>query len=55
MSMMHKDYFLELYPPNQARLSEFASEAAESLEKQRNIEASDKETFEKYLARYFAE
>ena len=55
MSMMHKDYFLELYPPNQARLSEFASEAAESLEMQRNIEASDKETFEKYLARYFAD
>jgi len=55
MSMMHKDYFLELYPPNQARLSEFAAEATESLEKQRNIEAHDKESFEKYLAHYFAE
>jgi glutamate--cysteine ligase len=54
MSMMHKDYFLELYPPNQERLAEFAAEASESLEKQRNIEASDKESFEKYLARYFA-
>jgi glutamate--cysteine ligase len=55
MSMMHKDYFLELYPPNQERLSEFAAEATQSLEKQRNIEAHDKESFEKYLARYFAE
>jgi glutamate--cysteine ligase len=55
MSMMHKDYFLELYPPNQERLAEFAAEASESLEKQRNIEARDKESFEKYLARYFAE
>jgi glutamate--cysteine ligase len=55
MSMMHKDYFLELYPPNEERLAEFATEARESLEKQRNIEASDHESFEKYLARYFAE
>jgi glutamate--cysteine ligase len=55
MSMMHKDYFLELYPPNQGRLSEFAAAANESLEKQRNIEAGDKESFEKYLARYFAD
>ena len=55
MSMMHKDYFLELYPPNQERLSEFAAEASESLEKQRNIEARDNESFEKYLERYFAE
>jgi len=54
MSMMHKDYFLELYPPNKGRLAEFATEASESLEKQRSIEASDKESFEEYLARYFA-
>jgi glutamate--cysteine ligase len=54
MSMMHKEYFLELYPPNQARLAEFAGEATESLQKQRSIEAHDKESFEKYLARYFA-
>jgi glutamate--cysteine ligase len=54
MSMMHKEYFLELYPPNEARLAEFAGEATESLQKQRSIEAHDKESFEKYLARYFA-
>jgi glutamate--cysteine ligase len=55
MSMMHKEYFLQLYPPNQARLAEFAAQASESLEKQRNIEARDKESFEEYLARYFSD
>jgi len=55
MSIMHKDYFLELHAPNEGRLSEFAAEAAESLEKQHNIEASDNESFDKYLARYFAD
>ena len=34
MSATHKDYFLDLYPPNEERLAEFASEAQESLEKQ---------------------
>jgi glutamate--cysteine ligase len=55
MSMMHKEYFLGLYSPNEGRLAEFAREASQSLEKQRNIEATDNETFEKYLARYFAD
>ena len=55
MSMMHKDYFLELYPPNKERLSEFAIDAVHSIQKQREIEASDKESFETYLARYFAD
>jgi glutamate--cysteine ligase len=55
MSMMHKEYFLELYPPNQERSKEFAAEASDSLQKQRKIEASDKESFEEYLARYFAD
>jgi glutamate--cysteine ligase len=54
MSMMHKDYFLELHAPNEGRLAEFASEAAESLAKQRSIESADNESFEIYLARYFA-
>jgi glutamate--cysteine ligase len=54
MSATHKAYFLDLYAPNDARLAEFAQEAAESLEKQRAIEASDSGTFEEFLARYFA-
>jgi glutamate--cysteine ligase len=55
MSAAHKAYFLDLYPPNQERLAEFAREASDSLEAQRAIEASDKGTFEEYLARYFAD
>jgi glutamate--cysteine ligase len=54
MSKAHKDYFLGLYPPNEERLAEFASQAAESLAKQSSIEASDKGTYEEYIQRYFA-
>ena len=35
MSKMHKDYFLDLYPPNERRLAEFAAAAQESHEEQR--------------------
>jgi len=52
--MTHKDYFLDLYPPNDARLAEFAAQADESLLSQRSIEARDTGTFEEFLARYFA-
>ena len=54
MSATHKAYFLDLYPPNEERLGEFAREAEESLAKQRQIESSDQGTFEEYLGRYFA-
>ena len=54
MSKAHKDYFLDLYPPNAERLAEFASQATESLAKQQSIEASDKGTYEEYVQRYFA-
>jgi glutamate--cysteine ligase len=54
MSREHKAYFLDLYPPNEERLKEFANEAQESLAAQRAIEASDRGTFEEYLRRYFA-
>jgi glutamate--cysteine ligase len=55
MSAAHKAYFLDLYPPNEERLREFAGEAQESLAAQRRIEASDTGTFEQYLSRYFAD
>jgi glutamate--cysteine ligase len=54
MSREHKAYFLDLYPPNEERLKEFASEAHESLRAQRAIEARDRGTFGEYLQRYFA-
>jgi glutamate--cysteine ligase len=55
MSRTHKAYFLELYTPNSERLAEFAAEARDSLGQQRAIEAAEKETFEQYVARYFAD
>jgi len=55
MSNVHKDYFLGLYPPNKSRLGEFAAEAQESLEAQRNIEAADTTNFDSYLAHYLAD
>jgi glutamate--cysteine ligase len=54
MSMLHKEYFLEMYPPNEGRLAEFASAAEESLERQRRLETGQQEPFDTYLARYFA-
>ena len=54
MSQAHKAYFLELYPPNEQRLAQFAAEAEESHVRQESIEAADRITFDAYLARYFA-
>ena len=54
MSTAHKAYFLDLYPPNEERLAEFGRQAQESLAAQKQIEDSDRGTFEEYLARYFA-
>jgi glutamate--cysteine ligase len=55
MSRMHKDYFLDLYPPNERRLAEFAQAAEHSLEEQARIEASDKVDFDTYLAHYLGD
>jgi glutamate--cysteine ligase len=55
MSATHKAYFLDLYPPNEERLREYRDEARESLSAQRRIEASDRGTFDEYLARYFSD
>jgi len=54
MSRTHKDYFLQLYPPNPTRLAEFISEAAASLDRQAALEAAPGPTFDEYLAAYFA-
>jgi len=54
MSNVHKNYFLELYPPNEQRLAEFAAQATQSLEAQAAIERADTLGFDQYLAKYFA-
>ncbi len=55
MSKLHKDYFLDLYPPNERRLGEFASAGQESHAAQQRIEAADKMDFDQYLAQYLAD
>ncbi len=54
MSQMHRDYFLELHPPNPGRLAELRTEADDSLEEQARIETADKLPFREFVARYFA-
>lgn len=54
MSNAHRSYFLDLHPPNDGRLKEFASEAEESLAAQQRLERAEQEPFGTYLARYFA-
>ena len=54
MSQIHKSYLLELFSPNESRQDEFAAEAEESLQAQARIEATDKLSFDEYLAQYFA-
>ncbi|HKE93192.1 MAG TPA: glutamate--cysteine ligase [Povalibacter sp.] len=53
MSNLHRNYFLDLYPPNEQRLAEFAEQAQESLERQAAIERADTVSFDQYLADYF--
>ena len=54
MSQVHKSYLLDLFSPNESRQDEFAAEADESLQAQARIEATDKLSFDEYLAQYFA-
>ena len=55
MSKLHKDYFLDLYPPNERRLAELAEAAQESHDAQARMEAADKTGFDSYLAHYLAD
>jgi glutamate--cysteine ligase len=54
MSNVHKAYFLDLYLPSESHQTQFAAEAEESLAAQARIEASDRDPFDAYLAKYFA-
>jgi glutamate--cysteine ligase len=55
MSRQHQEYFAALPPMSPARLAEFEEETLRSLAAQRALEAGSQESFETYLARYFAE
>ncbi|MFU8820272.1 MAG: glutamate--cysteine ligase [Gammaproteobacteria bacterium] len=54
MSQQHREYFSSLPPMSPVRLAEFAAEAEHSLRAQQELEQSETEPFEQYLARYFA-
>jgi len=55
MSVQHRDYFRDLYPPNEPRLETFRQEAARSVEAQEAIEAADTLSFDEFVARWFAD
>ena len=50
----HKEYFSALANLEGERLQLYENEAAESLERQRQIEASDEVSFDEYLQQYFS-
>ena len=55
MSTQHRDYFRDLYPPDEQRLETFRQEAARSIEAQAAIEAADRISFDEFVARWFSD
>ena len=53
LSERHRDYFAAITPLSQQRQAQFEGEARQSVERQREIEASDTISLDEYLARYF--
>ncbi|MBM5810778.1 MAG: glutamate--cysteine ligase [Gammaproteobacteria bacterium] len=54
MSRLQRDYFNELYPPNERQLADLTVLAAESHAEQRAVEAADALAFDEFVARWFA-
>ena len=54
MSRLHRDYFRDLYPPNEQRLAELHTEAQDSLAQQQAVEAADRLPFRAFVDRYLA-
>ena len=54
LARRHKDYFSSITPMPPERAEQMEKEAAESVQRQLDIEAADDISFEDYLARYFA-
>jgi glutamate--cysteine ligase len=53
-SATHKGYFLDLHEPNEARLREFADQAAESLEVAEAMASAPQKDFDVFLSDYFS-
>ena len=54
MSRLQRDYFRDLYPPDERRLAEFRSEADDSLLQQQAVESGDRLDFASFVHRYLA-
>ena len=54
MARGYSDYFAAITPMSGGRHDEFTQEAADSVRRQHEIEASDAISFEEYLANYYA-
>ena len=53
MAKSHRDYFALIAQPNQAANAQYLQEAAASVQRQAELEASDSVSLDKYLADYF--
>ena len=53
-SAVHKNYFLDLYAPDQRRLGEFAAQAEESLQAAAALARAPRGDFDAYLADYLS-
>lgn len=54
ISSAHRRHFMEVAPVDAPTLGQLAQAAEDSLAEQERVEASDRGTFEQYLARWFA-
>ena len=54
LARRHRRYFSSIAPMPRERARQLETEAVESLQRQRDLEAADDLSFEEYLARYFA-
>jgi glutamate--cysteine ligase len=54
LARRHRRYFSSIAPMPPERARQLETEAVESLQRQRDLEAADDLSFEEYLARYFA-
>jgi glutamate--cysteine ligase len=53
MAKCHRDYFASIAPLRDVQVARFTQEAADSVQRQEEVEADDDITLEEYLQRYF--
>ena len=53
MAKCHRDYFASIAPLRDAQKTQLTQEAAESMQRQQEVEAADEISLDEYLQRYF--